>query len=178
MKLKNLLYLLALTVSFSATAEAQGDLFAESMTADRLSSSYDEMKTISTGLYFGGGVASVFLGWGIGHAVQGRYAERGWIFTAGGALFYAGLIGWMYSAVSTAAENSQTGSAETISGPQATAFLGIALLGSGLRIWEMIDAFLLPSNYKVVRESPFQIQPVAFYNKSDLNFGLSLNYKF
>ena len=51
-------------------------LFALSLPA--LSESYSpDTKTISTGKYVGGGVASIFLGWGIGHAIQGRYAERG-----------------------------------------------------------------------------------------------------
>lgn len=38
---------------------------------------------ISIGKYVTGGVLSYVLGFGIGHAVQGRWSERGWIFTAG-----------------------------------------------------------------------------------------------
>lgn len=36
----------------------------------------------STPRYVTGGVLSLYPGFGIGHAVQGRWAERGWIFTA------------------------------------------------------------------------------------------------
>ena len=40
-----------------------------------------DRKEISTGRYVGGGIASLFLGLGIGHAIQGRYADWGWVHT-------------------------------------------------------------------------------------------------
>src|SRR5512140_558304 len=38
---------------------------------------------ISGGRYLGGGMAAVFFGFGVGHAVQGRWLDQGWIFTFG-----------------------------------------------------------------------------------------------
>src|SRR5215211_7901978 len=40
---------------------------------------------ITPGKYVGGGITATALGWGIGHAIQGRWLDRGWIFTLGEA---------------------------------------------------------------------------------------------
>src|SRR5215813_5168447 len=38
---------------------------------------------ITDGQKTGGGAAALFVGFGVGQAIQGRWLERGWIFTAG-----------------------------------------------------------------------------------------------
>ena len=45
------------------------------------------------------GIASIFPGFGLGHALQGRWLDKGWIFTTGGILtaggFLASLSYWL-----------------------------------------------------------------------------------
>ena len=43
---------------------------------------------VSNARYYGGAIPGSILGFGIGHAIQGRYKEKGWIFTLleGGAV--------------------------------------------------------------------------------------------
>ena len=175
MKLKSFLCVLALVFSLPTLAETTGEGFPTESSTERLASSYGGGKTISNGQYIGGGIATLFLGWGIGHAVQGRYGEKGWIFTAGGAVFTIGLSGVLYSTLKAAEENPDDPSLSGLG----YGFLGLWLVGTGVKIWELIDVWMLPSHYKVVKESPFQIKPLAFYDQNtDLNLGLSLNYKF
>ena len=47
---------------------------------------------ISEGAHFGGGLLGTFMGLGFGHAVQGRYLEKGWIFTVGEVGSFTALI--------------------------------------------------------------------------------------
>jgi hypothetical protein len=70
-----LIYLFAaLCMIFSLSAHAQ-----ETASATDASST----KTpVPTGKYVTGGVIGSIFGFGIGHAIQGRYADKGWIFTA------------------------------------------------------------------------------------------------
>ena len=180
MKTKFLLPVALFALSFQTFSEPTKDLSGSTEnlsieTEERFPLVYGESKTISQGRYIGGGVASIFLGWGIGHAVQGRYSERGWIFTAGGALSAIGVIGLFSSLTKSALENPENTS---LSGAD-YAFMGALIVGAGIRIWEMIDAWFLPSHYKIVKESSFQIKPLAFYDPSNkFHYGLSLNYKF
>ena len=194
MKLKILLSILIGVLSFPAFSEMEDSSF-----------NYGEgSKTVSQSKYIGGGIASIFLGWGIGHAIQGRYKDRGWIFTAGGALITIGVIGvssdcLLYCIAShnkgalttievigvssslikkSTLENADSAEVPAFSGVD-YAFFGAILVGSVIRIWEMIDAWMLPSHYKIVKESPFQISPLAFYDPQNrFYYGLSLNYKF
>ena len=173
---------MVLTLSFSALAETTGnELSSESMTTERFASSYEESKTISNGLYIGGGVASIIPGFGIGHALQGRYWEKGWVFTVGNLVFIGGYVTFAF----VLAEDLQTAALKgdnlkVMSGGKKFVGLSLAfLLGIlGFKVWEIVDAWNLPSHYKVVKESPFQIKPLAFYNQDKLNLGLSLNYNF
>src|SRR5690606_6489502 len=47
---------------------------------------------ISQGQHVGGGLAAMFIGFGVGQAVQGRWSDKGWIFTIGEGLAIAGLF--------------------------------------------------------------------------------------
>lgn len=165
MKLKILLCVLTFVFNPSVLAE---ETFPTESSTQNLASSYGAVKTLPSGRYIGGGIVTLFLSWGIGHAVQGRYAEKGWIFTVGGATSTIGTIG-LYVDLNKNISLSWVG----------YGFAGMVLVGLGLRVWELIDVWMLPSNYTLVKEKPFQIQPLAFYDQNtDLNLGLSLNYKF
>lgn len=139
-------------------------------------------KTISTGRYIGGGVASILVGFGVGHAIQGRYKEKGWIFTVAELVTIGGYFTSVTLLVGDAIDIAETGGdidvgAVKTKGGMALAFLAV---GIGVRVWEMVDAWILPSQYKVVKESSFQIAPLISWSdmSSDWNLGFSLKYKF
>ena len=149
---------------------------------------------ISQSRYTFSKVVSVFPGFGIGHAVQGRWLERGWKFTAGSSLVLgAGLI-LTFALSSYFARDIDidedfsifdiiTGQAHLSVlagsiGAVGTGFLIggsiTLLLFSAVHVWGAVDTWKLPSNYKITNLS---IAP-KFYSYRDQTFmGLSLNYK-
>lgn len=103
---------------------------------------------ISPGQHIGGGVAALFIGWGVGQAVQGRWHETGYIFTLGEpATFIGMMIGasqYLHDCPLFAPESSP-GSCQHPHG--VTLFWGsVAVLGA-LRIWEVYDAFAEPPDH-------------------------------
>ena len=96
---------------------------------------YENYKEMSTGRYVGGGITSLFISLGIGHAIQGRYKEKGWIFTITSIVTGIGLV-----------SSLETGDQDVVA--------GWALLWFGVRIWEAIDVWVLPSSYKLVSLPP------------------------
>lgn len=98
--------------------------------------------SISTGEHIGGGVAALFLGFGIGHAVQGRWMDRGWIFTLGETASVGLVIYGMSRAAScTSLDESGTGGCAS-NGLGLVAGGAVAL--TALHLWETIDAFVAP----------------------------------
>lgn len=98
------------------------------------------IKTINEDSYIAGGVASILLGFGIGHAIQGRWKERGWIHTA----FQTGVIaGFLFGG------NFFLPESITIE-HYALYFLSGTLLFMGSRVWETVDAWALPQSIKVI----------------------------
>ena len=92
---------------------------------------------ISPGKYVGGGVTATALGWGIGHAIQGRWGERGWIFTVGEAASFVTLI---YSMAEGFACNSNC--------DRYTTWMMVGALGLvGFRTWEILDAWIVPPRH-------------------------------
>lgn len=91
---------------------------------------------ISTTAYVVGGIIGTYpVGFGVGHAIQGRYTDKGWIFTVGelGSLVvaYAG-AGDCFSSM--------------IAGDKCNG--GLLFLGAagfvGFRIWEIVDLWAAP----------------------------------
>ncbi len=89
---------------------------------------------VATGKYITGGILGSALGLGIGHAVQGRYQERGWIFTATQAAGLAMLLG----GCSNPKDRDGDGDKECRDSGLAAAGLGVMV---GFRIWEVIDVW-------------------------------------
>lgn len=122
----------------------------------------DRVTKISTGQYVAGGVLGTLMGVGIGHAIQERYTQNGWIFTATqlGSGFMYGLF---------AGQGNEIGAGLSI----------ISLIG--FRIWELVDVWWLPSSHKTVlykKENRFYVTPLYSYNNfSKGNFGLSLVFQ-
>jgi hypothetical protein len=101
---------------------------------------------ISDGQHIGGGLASLFLGWGIGQAVQGRWSEKGYIFTLGEAAS-VGLIIW---GIAGFADDNCFDCYEETDNHNGTYGIMIAggLVGIMVfRIWEVVDAFAGPAEH-------------------------------
>lgn len=90
--------------------------------------------------HIGGGLVATFVGFGVGHAVQGRWSERGWIFTVGET---AGLGLMVYGLGKSASSCVDAEGGEC--GTSGLGFIaGGAIALTGLHLWETIDAFVAP----------------------------------
>ena len=94
---------------------------------------------ISDASYVGGGLLSLVPGFGLGQAVQGRWSDRGWIFTLGetaamGLLIY-GISKDDCFLKLEACHDDDDGVGEFVAG---------ALAYTGFRVWEIIDAWAVP----------------------------------
>lgn len=98
-------------------------------------------------------IFSIIPGFGLGHAIQGRYQSKGWIFTvveAVGLGSFAGTWGSCH-------HRSDDESCSVVN------LAGIAglVLYSGAHIWEVVDAIKYPrdynANYEAVKKSSSQI---------------------
>lgn len=99
-----------------------------------------EIGHINDTKYIVGGILGTYpLGFGIGHVVQGRWTEQGWIFTAGeGASLAAILVG-----VSGCLRDSDFDT-DHCSGFNSTLVIGGVLGFIGFRIWEIVDVWATP----------------------------------
>lgn len=96
-----------------------------------------ERGEISTARYIIGGVLGTYpLGLGIGHAIQGRYLESGWIFTAG----ELGSIGLIVIGFSNCLDNTWSNRS---CGSNLAINLGVVGL-IGFKVWEIIDLWAVP----------------------------------
>lgn len=99
--------------------------------------------------YIVGGLAASFLGLGVGHAIQGRWSERGWIFTVGEIAAY-GVFAWGY------AKAWECG----CDGAAGVAVAGLLAAG-GLRLFEIADAWVEPPAHNQRVRSLRRRYPVA-----------------
>ena len=97
---------------------------------------------ITEGQHIGGGVVALFFGYGIGQAIQGRWSEKGYIFTLGDAAT-AGVM--MYGMVQLM--SCIEGCSERDTDHAAQLMLVGALGHLVFRTWETIDAFTAPGEH-------------------------------
>lgn len=107
---------------------------------------------ISEGAHMGGAALALFVGAGIGQAVQGRWSDTGWIFTfgelaAGGLLIY-GIVGISDDLADDATNRDDRDCHNCVS------YIVVGALAiSALRLWGTIDALAAPSSHnRRVRE--------------------------
>ncbi len=93
---------------------------------------------ISDGQAVAGGLVGTFFGFGFGHAIQGRYLEKGWIFTAGEAVSTVMIVEWLSECFHILGE-------DTCSDAQNGWLVGGLVLGLGFRVWELVDVWSGPS---------------------------------
>lgn len=95
---------------------------------------------LSRDRYVWGGITGTVLGFGIGHAIQERYKEKGWIFTLTDALGVGTILGGYVDLNIRYREHGKTGDASvgTVIPGLIIAGVGVAVL-FGFRIWQAID---------------------------------------
>jgi len=167
------LKLIALILSlFSFSSFAESSLIYEAKKKEIKLTEQDEkilsIGEISTARYVTGGILGTYpLGFGVGHAVQGRWSEDGWKFTAGElgslTLLVAGLIGCIDNALS--ADNCS----DVENTLAVTGFIGFI----GFRIWEIVDVWAAPPSYnKKYKELKNYIEKTS--EKKDVKTSLDL----
>jgi hypothetical protein len=103
----------------------------------------------------GGGLLGTFVGLGTGHIAQGRWGERGWIFTVGEVVTYGILLAEMIDCWEISGDNSGCDEGWIVAGA-----LGFA----GFRIWEIVDVWAYPPDYnRRVRELRARVYGPAYY---------------
>lgn len=93
---------------------------------------------ISDGQQVGGGLLALFVGFGSGQAVQGRFGETGWIFLLGEGVSTAAMIRGFFDLF---AECGNTNDCNTSAGYFVVGLLGVTIF----RTWGTIDAFVSPT---------------------------------
>lgn len=98
-----------------------------------------ERGEVSDAAWIGGGLAAMFIGFGVGQAIQGRWGDDGWIFTLGEpvavTVMTVGAVEVLTDCVDKCAQTSDRGAWMLVGG-----LLGFV----GLRAWETLDAFVRP----------------------------------
>jgi hypothetical protein len=107
---------------------------------------------ISDGEHIGGGIASLFIGFGVGQAVQGRWGQKGYIFTIGELASFGAMIYGKVDLISACDDDFRGDYAETRCNKTQerrgmSLMLGGALAVTAFRIWEIVDAFAGPSEH-------------------------------
>jgi hypothetical protein len=113
---------------------------------------------ISDGAHIGGGVASLFFGFGVGQAVQGRWSDKGYIFTIGEVGTFALMIAGVVRTFDDCAHDLNDGDDDCGHSDGPPLIIVGALGFSVFRIWEIVDAFSGPSDHnRRVRELKFRL---------------------
>lgn len=94
-----------------------------------------ERGEISTTRYVLGGLLAIYPGLGIGHAVQYRFKDRGWIFLVGELGGSVLMVMGLAQCLGTSLNRSSCDGSQLV--------LGYGLL-LGFKIWEIVDAWAVP----------------------------------
>lgn len=168
---KHLIILCLITVAFYINPQALAITEEDNVTQQNA-----HQKTISNNAYIASGLVSTFFGFGIGHAMQGRYGEAGWIFTAIDGVAFTGTV---VSGVAAVGEGLGAifGNQARSSSLSGYFFFGFLALYTGSRIWQIIDTWALPGNYTITENINFS--PTLYTtNSGELSLGFSFQYKF
>lgn len=151
----------------------------------------EEVKILNIGplenpRYITGGVLGTSIGFGLGHIVQGRWQEKGWIFTLGeSASLITALGAGTLCITRNISSNVFTGEDDDYS--LACWITNLALASFvGFKIWEGVDlwhgGYLQRENYKNLKIKMEQNSKKFTYNVTPMsvanNFGLGLTIQF
>jgi hypothetical protein len=98
---------------------------------------------ISEGEHIGGGLAALFIGFGAGQAIQGRWSDKGWIFTLGEAVSFGAMMYGAIASIDSCWEYESSCDDDRYIGTIIMGALGFTVF----RIWETVDAFAAPSSH-------------------------------
>lgn len=138
-----MLNLIFMLLVFTSSAFASGPLLEEARRKN-LSLSEKEQHTleigeISAGRQVSGGLLGIYPGFGIGHAAQGRWHDRGWRFTAS----ELGAIGVMLASGPCLGKILRNDD-NNCTGPNEVLLLGGLFTFIGIRVWEIFDVWSVP----------------------------------
>jgi hypothetical protein len=125
--------------------------------------------------YIAGGLLSIYPGFGVGHAVQGRFTDKGWIFTAG----ELGSLGLILAGAGDCWSSSSSNN-QTCNGGGAIVFGVLGFVG--FRVWEVVDAWVAPpqinNHYRSLRAQMYQssLQPVFAPTKDGAVAGFRMTF--
>jgi hypothetical protein len=127
---------------------------------------------ITDGQKIGGVLLNVFLGFGAGQAVQGRYGETGWIFTLGEVASITSLIVGITENIDACPLFGET----PCDSNKGSGYIIAGLIGYvGFHVWSIVDAITGPNHHNQrVRElrmrlgipQPFYTRITPFVNKT------------
>lgn len=109
---------------------------------------------ISSGQHVGGALAAWSVGFGLGHAIQGRWGEKGWVFTVGESLSL-GLVVYALQSENPDCLDIEGGNyyCEPRRPRSVEVALGAGIAFIGLRAWEIVDSLAGPAEHnRKVRE--------------------------
>lgn len=154
---------------------------SDKVTFDRLSPEERKILAdgeISTASYVIGGILGTYpIGLGVGHAIQGRFKDQGWIFLTGELVSLAAVIG----GVSCTRPSAPSGYSYTECSLNTLGTLGIAGF-IGFRIWEIVDVWAAPPEinrrYRDLksRVAAYEISPALFATRDGAGFGMELRF--
>lgn len=162
--MKTTLWIAICVCGMSSLAKAEvNDAARQSMPADELSSDFDmeEERTPREELdlrrYMAGGALGTVFGFGIGHAVQGRYGtDYGWLYTAA-ELSSLAVIGLGF-AEADKCEGRGDRRDRCLRTSGLTALAGY-LLFTGVRITEIITVWLPSADRYIITEAEVETKP-------------------
>jgi hypothetical protein len=99
---------------------------------------------ISDGQHIAGGIGALFFGFGVGQMIQGRWSEKGWIFTIGESVAFGAMMYGIFAAIDDCFDyESSCNNDDRYAGMIIMGALGFGVL----RIWETVDAFVAPASH-------------------------------
>jgi hypothetical protein len=142
-------------VSIQSVALAQPGNFTPSYENIRLTEEELEILEqgeISAGRFIAGGIVGTHVGFGVGHIVQGRWSDMGWMFTIGETAAFAAFVYGMADCLEgeTYYASDTNGYHDTTTrndGCNAGLFVGGLIGFAGLRLWEVIDVWTGPPRH-------------------------------
>lgn len=124
---------------------------------------------ITDGQVLGGVLANVFIGFGIGQAIQGRWSERGWIFTLGETGSIALMIAGAVEIAGSHCDTELGGCRSNNTSDSGAGLLVAGLVAYGVfYVWGIVDAAVGPSDHNLrVRELRARVgyRPMGAYGK-------------
>lgn len=111
---------------------------------------------IDPGQVVAGGLVGTFFGFGLGHAVQGRFSDRGWIFLLGEGASVASVMTFALTCV----DGLESRTCDNNAGFLVAGLVGIVVF----RVWEIVDVWGGPSGYNLrVRQARAKLYGAPVY---------------